>query len=355
MTPRPRALRIGAFALGALAVLVATVATVFGGGLFERRDTVVMHFAGSVWGLKTGAPVVLRGVRVGTVTEVGLAHGELGAGAAGGAGPGFTVPVRAELQRSAIADLRRGGSAAADPALALPALVQRGLSAQLVSQSLLTGLLYVDLDLRPGAGAVALGAPLPAGVVEVPTLPAARSLLDQLEAAELPALARQLAALLADARGLVGAPEWRRALARIDSAAERVASLALRLERRVDPLADGAQRGLARAGDAAASAADAAQRLGRAGDALAAAAGRADTLLAPGSPLLASVQGAGQELQRSAAALRALLHEESPSVQSLQRALDDGARAARALQRLAELLEQQPDALLRGRAAPPTP
>lgn len=74
------------------------------------------------------------------------------------------MPVVAALDRDRIHDLK-GGSIADNPALSLPALVERGLSAQLATQSLLTGQLYIDLDLRPGGQPARRAAD---GMVEIP-------------------------------------------------------------------------------------------------------------------------------------------------------------------------------------------
>ena len=100
-----------------------------------------MHFSGSVYGLQVGSPVVFRGVRIGSVQSIGVVHD----------GEQFRVPVVAALDRDRIHKLH-GGSARDDPDLSLPSLVARGLSAQLATQSLLTGQLYIDMDLRAGSG-----------------------------------------------------------------------------------------------------------------------------------------------------------------------------------------------------------
>ena len=66
------AFRVGALALAGIVLLGLAIAAV-GGQWFSPRDRAVMRFERSVYGLNVGAPVVLRGVRVGQVTTVGLA------------------------------------------------------------------------------------------------------------------------------------------------------------------------------------------------------------------------------------------------------------------------------------------
>jgi paraquat-inducible protein B len=327
MTPRPNAARIGLFAIGGLALLVAAVAVVLGGRLFAQTERAVMHFRGSVYGLQAGSPVVFRGVRLGSVKTIGVVH----------EGGHFEVPVVAELDRDRIRNLR-GDSAADDPAVALSALVEHGLTAQLATQSLLTGQLYIDLDLRASAATVA--ARKRDGMVEIPTsLTRFQSLQDQLDRVDLTRITQDLTATLSAARGLVAGPELKKTLAELAQASASLARLGATLDRRAAPLADAAQATLGQASLASAR--------------VASAAARADALLTPGSPVLASVQKAADDLGRSAMALREISADDSATVQTLQRALGDVSRAARAVRELADLVEQQPQALIRGRPAAP--
>lgn len=365
MTPRPNAARVGLFTLGGLALLFVAVVVVFGGRLFAQTERAVLHFSGSVYGLQVGAAVVFRGVRLGSVKSIGIVLD----------GSRFAVPVIVELDRERIR-LADGGSAAQEPAVSLAALVERGLTGQLATQSLLTGQLYVDLDLRPTAKAAVRRAD---GLVEIPTAPTRfQSLQDQLDRVDIAAMSADLGATLAATRGLVGGPEIRQTLAELAQASAALARLAANLDKRAPALADAAQGTLAQAARAASSVGAAAERLGaageRAGERVGSAAERvgsaaesvggaasrvgdaaqqAQQLLAPGSPVLASVQQAADELGRSAAALREATASDSASVQSVQRAMGDVSRAARSVRELADLIEQQPQSLIRGRSAAP--
>jgi paraquat-inducible protein B len=342
----PNTTRIGLFALGGLALLVAAIVAIFGASLWARQDQAVMHFRGSVYGLQVGSPVVFRGVRLGGVQSVGVVYGE----------GKFSVPVVVQLDRNRIRNL--SGAASTDATLALPALIEKGLSAQLATHSLLTGQLYIDLDLRPGAKTVAVGGQNASGLIEIPTTPTRfQSLQDQLDRVDLTAMTADLGATLAAARALVAGPEVKATLADLSQAASTLAKLATSLEQRVAPLAAAAQGTLGQAGQASQRVGSAADRVGErmaaAADGVGAAAARADALLAPGSPVLGSVQKAADELARSAQALRAATSDEAPSVVQLQRAAADVSRAARAMRELAEQLQQQPQQLLRGRADAP--
>jgi paraquat-inducible protein B len=328
-----QALRIGLFTLGALVLLVAAVAVIIGGRLFAPSEAVVMHFNGSVRGLDVGAPVVLRGVRVGSVRSISLQR----------QGQGLSVPVVAELALPPLGDA------------GLKSLLAQGLSAQLATQSLLTGQLYVELDLRPAAG-LPPPPPAPAGLIAVPTVGQRfESLQAQLETLDVARIAQDLAAVLASARTFSDSPETRTALADLARSSASLARLTATLDQRSAPLASGADEALKHMGRAAEQLGQAAERMAGSVDGAAgrvgAAAGTAQALLTPGSPLLASLQKAADELARSAATLAAATAPDGAAAQRLERTAAEVARAARSLRELTTLLQEQPEALLRGRRA----
>lgn len=338
MTPRPNAARIGLFALGGLALLVTAVVVVFGGRLFAATEQAVMHFRGSVYGLQAGSPVVFRGVRLGSVRSVGVVYAQ----------GQFAVPVAVELDPALIRTL--GPAAAGEPALSLTTLVQQGLSGQLATHSLLTGQLYIDLDLRPSGKPVVRDAQ---GRLEIPTtLTRFQSLQDQLDRVDLTKMTDDLSSTLAAARKLITGPELQHTLSELAQTASALKRLSATLDQRLPRLADAAQGTLADASQASARVGSAADRFGGAADRVGSAAARAESLLAPDSPVVVSVQQAADELTRAAAALRAAAGDDSTTVQGVQRAMADLARAARAVRELADTLEQQPQSLIRGKAVP---
>jgi paraquat-inducible protein B len=365
MNTRPNALRIGLFAIGGLALLMAAVVTVFGGHWLARTEVAVMHFSGSVQGLQIGSPVVFRGVRLGRVVGLNVVH-DAKTGL-------FTVPVRAEIDRSLIQD-PQGRAAADQPGLALANLVARGLRAQLANQSLLTGQMFIDLDLpESSASNVKTGERAPSaaataatttvqhssdGAVIVPTQAnTLDGLLAQFQGVELRGLVADLSATAASAKQLMSSPQLQKAIEDMAGATRSLQSLSNTIEKRVGPLADAAQATLGdtrRAASSAGLAAErAADRVGSAADKLGSAAGRVSGLLAPESPLLQRVQTAADELARSAVALRQATADDGALVQNMDRALQDVSRASRTVRELAELLQREPEALLRGRANPP--
>ena len=71
MSEQSRSVAIGAFIVGAALIAVAAILFVTGSG-FSNREKIVMVFEGSVKGLNIGAPVAVRGVQVGQVTDINV-------------------------------------------------------------------------------------------------------------------------------------------------------------------------------------------------------------------------------------------------------------------------------------------
>jgi paraquat-inducible protein B len=340
---------IGAFVVGGLALLIATIIVAGGGRFFTRKEYAVMHFSGSIYGLQVGAPVVFRGVRLGSVTSIGLVYDK--------AADRFSIPVLAELEPHIIRGMGdRRSDEEAERGETLQALVKRGLRAQLSLQSLLTGQLYVDLDLRPEKPGQLRGGTY-RSAIEIPTTPTAiQALRGQLEGLDLRKLLDDVSAIAGSARSVLAGPQLKQALDNVVQITEQVQQLSERLNRRIDPLADAAtatlgdsRRAIERVTGALDKAGGAADKVSGAADRVGRAAERAGTMLAPEAPLVRDVQRAAAELAATAAALRQHTADDSGLVQNADRTLQDLSRAARAVRELADMLERHPEALLRGR------
>ncbi len=108
---------------------------------FKRRITGIAYFPGAVDGLARGAPVTLRGIRIGEVTSVRLEYDPQT--------DTIRVPVKFEIQPERIGDIsdveKRG------PLDNIRHLVALGMRAQLQSVNLLTGQKAVSFDIVPDA------------------------------------------------------------------------------------------------------------------------------------------------------------------------------------------------------------
>jgi paraquat-inducible protein B len=164
----PRA--VGAFVLGGLLLILVAVAGLGGGYWLAPADRFVVFFPGSVRGLRAGAPVSFRGVDVGQVVDVR-------AFLTGKPDPPLQIEVVLELRRDrfeAPPGVPRPWARLRDEELARR-LTDAGLRAQLLSQSLLTGQKYVELDFNPE-----LPPRLSGFAREHPELPTAASGLERL-------------------------------------------------------------------------------------------------------------------------------------------------------------------------------
>ena len=125
---------------------------------YVQRRPWLLHFDGSVRGLSVGAPVDFRGIHIGEVTDINLEFDweKLV----------FRIPVLVELEPDRIDWL---GKQTMDRRQGMEFLVEKGLRAQLKQGSLLTGQLFVALDMYPDAppAKIIWGEPY----AELPTIP----------------------------------------------------------------------------------------------------------------------------------------------------------------------------------------
>ena len=137
MSKKANKTAIGGFVVGALALIVVGV-MIFGSGKFlTKTQTYVMYFEGSVKGLNVGAPLVFRGVKIGAVTNILLV--------ANTDDLSFRIPVFVEVEQKHFT-LTGDEALHLSPKEQLVLLVARGLRAQLIVQSMVTGQLMVELD-----------------------------------------------------------------------------------------------------------------------------------------------------------------------------------------------------------------
>jgi len=137
---------IGAFVVASFAILIIALIVVGSGRIFTRPIRFICMFQGNLNGLKIGAPVKVRGVQIGTVAAIELrllpSQGRILPTIRG-----LRLPVIIDLDRSQL--LARGGTGEALETAGFDKLIKEGFRAQLATESLLTGLLYIDLDLHP--------------------------------------------------------------------------------------------------------------------------------------------------------------------------------------------------------------
>lgn len=207
----PRA--VGVFVLGAVAILLAAIVALSSGDWFVAKDRFSIFIPGSVRGLNPGAPVTFRGVRVGEVKEVT-------AFLTGKQDPFIEVEVVFEFSRRVIEVAPEAGQPWADVRGAELArrLIEAGIRARMLSQSLLTGQKYIELDLLPAEKARYAGLSR-----RYPELPTTRSsmeklsqkgeeLVDKLAAVPVDQMVEDLREVLRSLRALLDSPDLRGAI-----------------------------------------------------------------------------------------------------------------------------------------------
>ena len=130
--------------------------------MFTEKLPYVLHFDGSLGGLSIGAPVKFRGLKVGSVTNI---HMEFDPAATD-----IRIPVEIVIEPQRVKTVGGDGVETADEdRQAIADLVERGLRAQLQVGSLLTGQMFVELELHPGTEIRLVGDQ--SEIPELPTLP----------------------------------------------------------------------------------------------------------------------------------------------------------------------------------------
>jgi paraquat-inducible protein B len=108
--------------------------------VYLKKTQWLLNFDSSVRGLNVGSPVEFKGIKIGEVTNINLEFDRKKLA--------FSVPVLIEIEPGRLAIV---GEETTEKSKALEILVKKGLRAQLKMGSLLTGQLYVNLDIHPEA------------------------------------------------------------------------------------------------------------------------------------------------------------------------------------------------------------
>jgi paraquat-inducible protein B len=322
---------IGAFVIGAVALIIIAILVFGSGRLFRQTREFVLYFDNSVNGLRVGAPVKLKGVEVGSVKDIRL---QLEKGAQVNKIP---VIVEIDLKKLTSRGATRAAATAVDPEAMQKVIVDRGLRGQLDMESLVTGLLYVALDFFPGS---------PINLVqqekgdyqypEIPTLPttleqakgALTHVFSKLEEIDFKELGANLQATLKGVNRTVNSPEIEsvlRSLARVmpkvDEAVVNIRNLAGTMDDKVKVLADDLQH----------TSADARLALKQAGDAL------------------KQTEETMKRAEAAVANIETLSDLDSPVNYELEKSLREVSAAARSLRALTDYLERNPRAPIFGK------
>ncbi|MFZ7125922.1 MAG: MlaD family protein [Desulfobacterales bacterium] len=343
MVRKRQALLIGSFVIGAIALLAVVLIAFGSGALFREELDFVAYFDGSVKGLRVGAPITFRGVRVGAVSDMRItADQETGR---------ILIPVDLRFEPDQFvfvngdADGRNGEDF-------IRKLIQKGLKAQCQLQSVVTGQLMVELDFFPDRPMVFRGRGI--DLPEMPTIPSrARELARTFEELPVGEILTEVSTAVQSVSRLVNSETASRIVRSTDEGLERLvgiletagpvvdelkATLAeartvfSRVNDRIDPMTGEMRAAIGQAGVAFGTADREipliSQRLMRTADA-------AETLLS--------------EARKAFDSVDSLAGDRSPLRYELTETLRAISEAARSVQGLAEGLEQRPESLFRGK------
>lgn len=316
---------IGLFVLGALALAVALLLILGGGRYFTSAKKYVAYFQGSVNGLNVGAPVKLKGVSIGRVTDIlvqyDMEHNRV------------LTPVIVQIDLRKIMDVREDHRAPHPPTL--PELIDRGLRARLSLQSLVTSQLYVDVNFYPERP-VQLVEAKEINLPEIPTIPSGKEEIEDTiqktlsEVRELP-IKETVEAMLHSLRQiehLLAAPETQASIGNLNRTLEDLQHLIRHVDGRVDTLS----RDL-----------DETVRDSRA---------LVKTLNGRMLPLLDAMEkslGAVTDTFTHAKGTLSAVEDFGQPDSELNTALRDFSKAARSVRTLADYLERNPQALIFGK------
>lgn len=325
--------------LGAFAIGIITLLALGSLSLFSKPERFMVYFDESISGLDQGSPVKLRGVRVGHVVDISIRYDR--------ATGKSLAAVLCELNRGAITD-EHGASFDVSDKAALQALVDRGLRAQLEIAGLATGLLYVELEFRDHTHAPAVSPAADDKYVTVPPMPSeiselrasaanlmanVNAVLAKFEQIDFQGLSVELKALITTSRSRIEgvdlkglADQWKKTGESVDALARSPEALR------------------------------AFENLNKTMVALQGSIARLDTQVdSNGKELketLVQAKTALESFNAAARSARGFINAQQSFGTETTRALEKVADAAESIQRLADFLERNPNAIISGRKEP---
>ena len=324
---------VGMFVIGAVVLTLIALLSFGGINFFSKPQRFVVYFDESIHGLDLGSPVKLRGVRVGRVVDLNVQFDTRNKNS--------VVEVLCEFSRSNVKD-EVGAMIDVSSRKELEKLITQGLRAQLGVSGLATGLLFVELDFPknpvPISTVTAIADPK---FVVVPSSPSAISeyqaslteILSNLKRVDFAGLSREMNGLLVDVRKQVNGLE----LAKLSEEWSKAGS---------------AVNELARSGDLQKTFANLNQTIDQLSKMLA----NVDAQIQPAGVKLNEAMSEAQVVLKSfneaADSARRFISAQSGLGEETVRTMNQLAEAAGSVQRLAEFLERNPNALLTGKKQP---
>ena len=320
---------IGAFVLGALGVLIVAVIAFGSGRFFKQSREFVLYFDNSVNGLRVGAPVKFKGVEIGSVKDIRLQIGE--------ETQVNKIPVLIQIDLDKMISRGATGVVAADPEAFRRAIVERGLRGQLLMESLVTGLLYVGLDLFPDTPIrLVQQADVAYKYPEIPTTPttlevaqdAVTRIINKLEEIDFKGVTKSLTETVDGVNRLVNSPDLKASLSALHQTMPKVDEALLSI-RKMTTTVDG-------------SVATLSGNLEQTSDA-------AREAMLQAAIAIKQTDGALKAAEVVMINVNGVMDPESPTFYELRKSLREVSAAARTLRLLSSYIERNPRALIFGK------
>ena len=327
MSQKPNPTVIGLFIVLGLFLAVVCVITFGKAKFLAKTDKYILYFDSSVEGLGAGAPVKFRGVTIGSVVEVLIRHNQ--------ADDDLFIPVIIEINEQLVGR-KSDQLIGLDDRAQFDAMVEKGLRARLEAQSLVTGLLFVQLEITPGAS-VPVFHQLKPEYKEIPTMPAQiQELLTNLASLDVRGLTDKLNRILDQLGSRLGELQVAEINNGLTNLLGSLNSLlhSSRLTNGLDALEGTLEdyRALARKLD-----------------------GHIDPLAADASSAMQEARASLVEIRKGFQDLRDLIAPHAPLRIDLLRAVDRLGQAAISITELADFLTRNPNAIVTGRQAKENP
>lgn len=318
MSKQPNKTAIGAFVVGAIALTIGALIIFGSGKFFEDKRTFIMFFDGSVQGLNLGSPVNFKGVQVGAVTDIRMQFDAQNLG--------IRIPVLVDLSPSKIEIV--GGKR--DPKN-MERLIQKGLRAQLKTQSLITGQLMIELNFYPDKPPRLLG---DGKIEEIPTIASPLEELSKtLASIPFAEIMQKLTSAVAGIEKLISSPELSSSLRSLDGTLKDMQSLIRNVDRNLDPLTKNVNTAVQEYGALAKNINEEIDKLSEAIDIT-----------------LKTAQGTSAKAEKVLINAANITSEGSPLMHELTKTLRELSDAAHSLQSVADYLERHPESLIYGKA-----
>ena len=330
MSKQANPFAVGAFLVGALMLLTAAVMVFGGSDFFKHKKRFVIFFESGLNGLNIGAPVKLQGVQIGNVAEISL---EMDA-----ASGRIFKPVVIEIEPGLLRDFsgqpveKHSDHARNEDA---QRMIDAGLKARLETQSLLTGLLYVDLNFYHDKPVMLVNLDYK-DLPELPSVPStvdeirniADEIINKVQHLPLEQMVKDLSETFQEARDLIKSDDTKTSIKALAKSLQETQALMLTLNAQIGPLLQNVNTSVT---ETRSGVKDLNKQLA--------------PVLKAAEQSLNTTTLVLQDSQQTMRAFETLATPDSPLGQALLEMRD----AARALHDLAESLERQPDELLYGK------